>query len=160
MERGDDDAHDAQQRRPVQVQPSTSSRHVDIRSSSAPSPRRLGLRSLREGARRFSVWQLRRFRRQRPIERSRDSQGGASKDAEAGFPIGGGHTIIDDVTKYGSLSPDRGDGQNRGNRTAMEAMFLPHERSKRFWFTSIRVERGSASRPSYHSIARRAKSAG
>ena len=27
--------------------------------------------------------------------------GGASKAAEAGFPIGGGHTIIDDVPKYG-----------------------------------------------------------
>lgn len=28
-------------------------------------------------------------------------RGGASKAAEAGFPIGGGHTIIDDVPKYG-----------------------------------------------------------
>lgn len=28
-------------------------------------------------------------------------EGGASKAAEAGFPIGGGHTIIDDVPKYG-----------------------------------------------------------
>jgi selenium donor protein len=28
-------------------------------------------------------------------------RGGATKAAEAGFPIGGGHTIIDDVPKYG-----------------------------------------------------------
>ena len=28
-------------------------------------------------------------------------RGGASKAAEAGFPVGGGHTIIDDVPKYG-----------------------------------------------------------
>lgn len=28
-------------------------------------------------------------------------RGGAEKAAEAGFPIGGGHTIIDDVPKYG-----------------------------------------------------------
>jgi selenide,water dikinase len=28
-------------------------------------------------------------------------RGGAAKAAEAGFPIGGGHTIIDDVPKYG-----------------------------------------------------------
>lgn len=28
-------------------------------------------------------------------------KGGAEKAAEAGFPIGGGHTIIDDVPKYG-----------------------------------------------------------
>jgi len=28
-------------------------------------------------------------------------RGGADKAAEAGFPIGGGHTIIDDVPKYG-----------------------------------------------------------
>ncbi len=28
-------------------------------------------------------------------------EGGARKAAEAGFPIGGGHTIIDDVPKYG-----------------------------------------------------------
>jgi selenide,water dikinase len=28
-------------------------------------------------------------------------RGGAAKAAEAGFPVGGGHTIIDDVPKYG-----------------------------------------------------------
>src|SRR5258708_38518228 len=28
-------------------------------------------------------------------------RGGASKAAEAGFPVAGGHTIIDDVPKYG-----------------------------------------------------------
>src|SRR5690349_4754881 len=28
-------------------------------------------------------------------------RGGAEKAAEAGFPVGGGHTIIDDVPKYG-----------------------------------------------------------
>ncbi len=37
-----------------------------------------------------------------PLETlARILEGGASKAAEAGFPIGGGHTIIDDVPKYG-----------------------------------------------------------
>jgi selenide, water dikinase len=37
-----------------------------------------------------------------PLETlSRILEGGASKAAEAGFPIAGGHTIIDDVPKYG-----------------------------------------------------------
>jgi selenium donor protein len=37
-----------------------------------------------------------------PLDVLRDIlRGGADKAAEAGFPVGGGHTIIDDVPKYG-----------------------------------------------------------
>ena len=52
-------------------------------------------------------------------------RGGASKAAEAGFPVGGGHTIIDDVPKYGLavtgiVSVDR----IVRNSTAQEGDFL------------------------------------
>src|SRR5258708_29993255 len=45
-------------------------------------------------------------------------KGGAEKAAEAGFPIAGGHTIIDDIPKYGLPVPGAGHAHKLGRNSA------------------------------------------